>query len=96
MNADKYPLEVSFKKSKDMVYFSQIDLVHILERALRRSGLPLYFTQGFRPHVKISLLSGLKLGVRGKILVRFYFSHQISKHTLKEKLSKELPKGLKF
>ena len=79
MNTIKYPLEITFKKSKDMIYFSQIDLVHLLERALRRSGLPLYFTQGFKPHVKVSLLTGLKLGVRGKISARFYFSRQVSR-----------------
>jgi len=79
-----------------MIYFSQIDLIHLLERALRRSDLPLYFTQGFRPRVKISLLTGLKLGVEGTIDAVFYFSEDISADRLKEALSPELPQGLEI
>ena len=77
MQTTKNPLKATLHKSGEMIYFSQIDLIHILERALRRTNLPLYFTQGFRPHVKISLLTGLKLGVEGSIDAVFYFSRDI-------------------
>ena len=96
MQVTKHPLKVTLHKSGDMIYFSQIDLIHLLERALRRSNLPLYFTQGFRPHVKISLLTGLKLGVEGAIDAVFYFSEDISADCLKPSLSQELPQGLKI
>lgn len=96
MQVTRHLLKVILHKSGDMIYFSQIDLIHLLERALRRSNLPLYFTQGFRPHVKISLLTGLKLGVEGAIDAVFYFSEDISVERLKESLSKELPQGLKI
>ena len=96
MQTTKHLLKATLYKSGDMIYFSQIDLIHILERALRRTNLPLYFTQGFRPHVKISLLTGLKLGVEGTVDAIFYFSRDISPDCLKESLSKELPEGLKL
>ena len=79
-----------------MVYFSQIDLIHILERALRRTDLPLYFTQGFNPHVKISFKNGLKLGLEGNIEAVFYFTSPISLQKLSEKLSSQLPQGLEI
>ncbi|MDD3296812.1 MAG: TIGR03936 family radical SAM-associated protein [Candidatus Omnitrophica bacterium] len=91
---EKYALKVIFKKSGEMIYFSQLDLIHILERALRRSGLPLYFTQGFSPRVKISFYSGLKLGLEGDIQAQLYFRSQISFLEFKTCLSKELPAGL--
>ena len=94
MQTTKHPLKATLHKSGEMIYFSQIDLIHILEKALRRTDLPLYFTQGFRPRVKISLLTGLKLGLEGAIDAVFYFSRDISPGCLKESLSKELPEGL--
>ncbi len=94
MQITKYPLKVTLTKRGKMIYFSQIDLIHLLERALRRTDLPLYFTQGFRPHVKISLLTGLKVGQEGEIKAVFYFSQSISLNCLKQALANQLPQGL--
>jgi radical SAM-linked protein len=94
MNIEKYPLTITLYKHGEMIYFSQLDLTRILERALRRTGLPLYFTQGFNPRVKLSFANGLKLGVEGSITVTFYFAENISFEILKEKLARQLPVGL--
>ncbi|MCF7907638.1 MAG: TIGR03936 family radical SAM-associated protein [Candidatus Omnitrophica bacterium] len=90
----KFPLEVILEKSQEMIYFSQLDLIHLLERALRRTRLPLYFTQGFSPRVKISFKSGLKLGLAGRITTIFYFTEDIPFVVLKENLQPQLPQGL--
>lgn len=96
MSITKYSLKVTLEKKGEMVYFSQIDLIHLLERSLRRSKLPLCFTQGFRPHVKISLLTGLKVGVEGQLDAVFYFSEDISFDHFRKAFSPELPQGLKI
>lgn len=96
MQNTKFLLKLSLHKSEEMIYFSQLDLIHILERALRRTHLPLYYTQGFNPRVKISFLSGLKLGLQGSIDTTFYFAEQISHEKLKTELQPQLPKGLKI
>jgi len=77
-----------------MIYFSQLDLIHVLERALRRSCLPLYYTQGFNPHVKISFLTGLKLGIEGQVSARLYFTKPVSARNLRQELAPQLPNGL--
>lgn len=81
-------------KKAEMIYFSQLDLVRILERALRRSNLPLYFSQGFSKRVKMSFMAGLKLGLEGQIPVIFYFTSPISPQELKDRLNPQLPLGL--
>lgn len=96
MQTVKFSLEVTLKKSQEMVYFSQLDLIHLLGRALRRTGLPLYFTQGFNPRVKISFKSGLKLGLAGEIRVVFYFREDIPFAVLRENLQSQLPQGLEI
>jgi len=96
MSIEKFALEVILEKSGEMIYFSQLDLIHLLERALRRTNLPLYFTQGFNPHVKISFKSGLKLGLSGQIMAVFYFSQNITFACLKQNLALQLPEGLEI
>lgn len=41
---------------------SHLDLMHTWERVIRRSGLPLGFTQGFNPHPKMNFASALAVG----------------------------------
>ena len=94
MQIEKYPVSITLRKENEMIYFSQLDLVHLLERALRRSGLPNYFTQGYNPRIKISFKGGLKLGIEGKIDIVLYFIEEVDKNTVIEKLQNQLPKGL--
>ena len=96
MNVAKYPISLTFRKKDEMINFSQLDILHLLERALRRSILPLYFTQGFNPHVKISFLSGLKVGEEGTIDTVFYFNERITAEALRRALSPQLPQGLEI
>ncbi len=94
MQIVKFPIKVGIRKQGEMIYFSQLDIVHILERALRRSSLPLYYTRGFNPHVKISFANGLKLGLEGIINTTFYFTQEISPDLLRQCLQPQLPSGL--
>ncbi len=96
MEDKKIRVKVVFRKSGKMVYFSQLDMVKILERALRRTNLPLYFTHGFNPHLKMSLSPALKLGVEGNVEVTFYFTKEVSFKELKEEVTPQLPEGLEI
>ena len=91
---DKYKIRVCLYKGEFVRYFSQLDLVKILERALRRTELPLYLTRGFNPHVKMSFGDALKLGKEGKVEVIFYFSQKVPPSVVKDKLLPQLPQGL--
>ena len=94
MNVVKYPIKVILHKSGDMILYSQLDMVSVLERALRRSKLPAYFTQGFNPRIKMSFHNGLKLGIEGDIEMTFYFNDPITLDQLKQNLVPQLPEGL--
>ncbi len=46
-------------------YLSHLELLNILQRALRRSGLPLSFSRGYHPHPKFSSGPSLPVGASG-------------------------------
>jgi len=94
MNIIKFKLKVVLEKKDPMCFFSQLDLTHVFERALRRLDLPIYYTQGFNPRIKMSFGRALKLGVEGQVDVVFYFLEDISCDSLNELLTLQLPQGL--
>jgi radical SAM-linked protein len=94
MTNERFPLSLCLNKKGEMAYFSQIDLVRILERALRRAGLPVYYTQGFTPRVKLSFSHALKLGKEGEIGVTFYFTRMVSFEDITRHLTPQLPQGI--
>jgi len=55
-------IRMQFRKTKAGRFLSHLDLMHTWERVIRRSGLPLGFTQGFNPHPKMNFASALAVG----------------------------------
>ncbi|MEI6830440.1 MAG: TIGR03936 family radical SAM-associated protein, partial [Synechococcaceae cyanobacterium ELA445] len=56
-------LRFAFAKTGDLALLSHLDAVRLLERALRRSGLPVSFTGGFHPLPRLQFALALPLGV---------------------------------
>ena len=52
-----------FSKTGDMRFISHLDLMRLFQRALRRANLPVAISQGFSPHLKISIARAMKLGI---------------------------------
>jgi radical SAM-linked protein len=55
-------IRLLFAKTEAMRYTGHLDLFRAIERMIRRSRLPLAYTQGFKPHPRINLASALPLG----------------------------------
>lgn len=53
-------------KEKEAAYISQLELQSLLERAMRRAGLPMSFSQGFHPLPLISFGRALPVGVESQ------------------------------
>jgi radical SAM family uncharacterized protein/radical SAM-linked protein len=86
---------IEFEKGASMRFISHLDLMRTWERALRRSGLPLAFTQGHHPHLKMSFGPPLPLGFRSRAEV---FDLELTRPPgvdLAERLNTVLPEGLR-
>lgn len=60
MSAQRF--RVFFRKGERVRYISHLDVLRFWERAIRRAGLPLSYSQGFTPHPKIAFAGPLPLG----------------------------------
>ena len=57
---------VVFNKPFPLRHIGHLDLMRTMQRALRRSGLPVKYSQGFNPHIKLSFASPLSVGIAGE------------------------------
>ena len=55
-------ITLKFRKTDAMAYVSHIDLLRHIERTMRRTGLPVGFSQGYNPHLLLNLGATLPLG----------------------------------
>jgi radical SAM-linked protein len=55
-------IRVTFSKQGALRYIGHLDLHKLLERSIRRAGLPLAYSQGYHPQPKLNLAAALPLG----------------------------------
>jgi len=56
------PMRIFFSKTGVVKYISHLDTMRTLTRALKRSGLPIWHTQGFNPHPYLTFALPIALG----------------------------------
>ena len=86
---------IVFEKGIEMRFTSHLDLMRTWERSLRRSGLPLGFSQGHHPHIKMSFGPPLPLGFRSRAEVFDLEFSQPPAVDLAERLNAVLAEGLR-
>ncbi len=53
---------IKFEKVGLSIYFSHLDLQKVMQRALKKSGLPVWYSKGFNPHIYMTFTLPLSLG----------------------------------
>ena len=84
-----------FTKTKPIDLLSHLDILRLLERALRRSKLPVSFSGGFHPLPRIQIALALPLGIEayGEWMdIDFY--KEVEAEAVREQLQTNLPIGL--
>ena len=57
---------ITFAKTGDARFLSHRNTMDVLERAIRASGLPARYSEGFNPHMKLSMGPALALGLESR------------------------------
>ena len=85
-------IRVKFGKNGMSRFTGHLDMVRIFDRTLRRSDIPVMYTQGFHPHAKISFGPSLPLGLKSTAEYAD-FSLSTVFPNLEETLKKGFPEG---
>lgn len=78
MTPGEFRLRTCYAKAGRLRYLSHLEVVHALERSIRRAELPVAVTQGFNPHMKIAFGPALPVGTEG---LREYLDLWLTRYT---------------
>jgi radical SAM family uncharacterized protein len=84
----------TFSKTGDARYLSHRQTMDAIERAVRGSGLPARYTEGFNPHIRISMGPALGLGHEGLAEVFDIDCTKPVRPTHVETMNRLLPDGI--
>jgi radical SAM-linked protein len=87
-----FPYRVRFSKTGRMRFLSHHDLMRLFERALRRSGLPLRFTEGYNPHPLLAFPTALGLGIESlDEIMEFELGEWVAPRKIEGLMNAQLP-----
>ena len=90
-------LGIRFAKEEELKYISHLDLLRTYVRAIRRSRLPISYSQGFKPRPKITLAVPLPLGATSSgEYCDILLQEKVSPEFFGKKLAQQLPPGLRL
>ena len=95
MSNESIRIRLTYAKLGNLRFIGHLDLQRLFERALRRTNLPLRYTQGFSPHMRINLASALPLGFIGQAeQMDFWLDQEIPLNEISSRLRTSLPSEL--
>ena len=88
-------LRIWFKKVGRAKYISHLDLMRSMTKAIKRSGLRVWYTEGFNPHAYITFPLPLSLGIESDgECVDIRVEDGVTPWEVKERLFNQMPEGL--
>ncbi len=87
---------LTMEKGARIRFTGHLDLMRTMQRALRRSGLPVRYSQGFNPHMLMNAAAPLSLGMPGlRELIEIPVAEDISPEEFQDRLNAALPPDLR-
>ncbi len=97
MNDKPIRVRVKYAKKGNLRFIGHLDSQRLFERALRRSKLPLRYTQGFNKRVRINLASALPLGFTSEAeIFDFWMNEVVEPDIISDRLTRSLPSDIKI
>jgi radical SAM-linked protein len=88
-------LRVTFSRGDLLRYITHLDLMRAWERALKRAGLPLAYSEGFTRHPQIQLAAPLPVGATAEgELMDVFLDQPLSVEEFTARLKPQTPPGL--
>ncbi len=89
-------LRAEYRVGRNLQFLANLDMMHLMERTLRRAAIPCQLTEGFNPHIKLSMGTILPVGVWGE---NEYFDldlEEMEPEEFKTKMNAVLPPDMKI
>ena len=90
-----YDIRAFYRKEGRAKYISHLDLYRTIQRSFQRSKLPIWFTQGFNPHIYLTFALPIALGYEGvEESFDFRLRENLPEEEILSRLNAALPEGI--
>lgn len=89
-----YKVRIKYSRGPELRFLSHLDTIRAIYRAFRRSELPLTYSEGYHPHIKVSFGQPLPLGYTSEAEYLDLVLSQPYREEFIERLIATLPPGL--
>ncbi len=90
-------IRIRFRKFGAMLYISHLDLAKTVMRSIVRSGLPVYYSEGFNPKPKLVFGTPLSVGCGGDAeILDIRLMKAVSNAEILERLAAVMPNGIEI
>jgi len=90
-------LRVRFCRGEEVKFISHLDLMRLWQRAIKRAGISVAYSEGFSPHPRISLAAPLAVEVTSEAeLMDVSINNMVSPHWFTDAVSRQLPSGIEI
>ncbi len=88
---------VKLTKGKDIKFISHLDYLKAVQRIIKRSNIPVVYSQGFNPHMEFSFAQPLAVGVysQGDYL-DLYLENELDKKLILKNLNENSDENIEF
>ncbi len=88
-------VRIRFSKTGRARYISHLDLSRVMQRSLRRAGIPLWYTEGFNRHPYVTFAAPLSLGFEGlQETMDIRLEQEMADEELVRRLREASPEGI--
>ena len=93
--SQKFRVRLELTKGEEVRHLSHLNMMKTFDRAIRRTDIPIAFSQGYNPHQRLSFGPALKVGViSSSEYIDLELASAMNVERLKEALNQSLPSGI--
>ena len=86
-----------FEKGERIRHIGHLDIQRSVQRGLRRSGLPVAYSNGFNPHILITFASALSTGACGlREIMDVTMAEEVTAEEFLERMNKAMPPEMRL
>lgn len=88
---------IKFSKENSIKFIGHLDLMRTIQRMIRRSQLPVQYSNGFNPRINMSIAQPLPVGTYscGEYM-DICFKNEVDENEIKSRLNQNAPLGIKI
>ncbi|MCX5780873.1 MAG: TIGR03936 family radical SAM-associated protein [Firmicutes bacterium] len=89
-------LRAEYRVGQELKFLANLDMMHLMERALRRAEIPYLLSEGFNPHIRLSMGTVLPVGLWGE---KEYFDLELQAmppEEFRRRMNQSLPSGMEI